>query len=237
MLALRAHDGRHIRSVGLHPVGTVIDPAGIGILHDHHAAGADVITAIVLVPSRRRNGLDVHVLAAVHVLQERPGLDGNRCDAARLLHVFAPIGDQLDRRAVDRHAEREVDAPHRGQNVRENAVTPGIAWNVIEQDRGIAHLAHVKVDDAADFGFALGAVDLLHLACRTERLDPCAQILFRHRRRFLRDAFRTRDVGNGHLDNSSLAGSMQFSPRPEGSGAKSGAVVRILLRVVARKDA
>jgi hypothetical protein len=112
MLALRAHDGRHIRPLGLHPISTVIDPAGIGILHDHHATGADVITAIVFVPSRRRNGLDVHVLAAVHVLQERPGLDGNRCDAARLLHVFAPIGDQLDRRAIDRHAEREVDAPH-----------------------------------------------------------------------------------------------------------------------------
>jgi hypothetical protein len=115
-------------------------------------------------------------------------------------------------------------------------VTPGIARNVIEQDGGIAHLAHVKVDDAADFGFALGAADLLHLTCRAQHLDPCAQILFRHRRRFLRDAFRTRDVGHGHLESSSLAGSMQFSPRPEGSGAKSGAVVRILLRVVARKE-
>ena len=75
--------------------------------------------------------------------------------------------------------------------------------------------------------------------------SPAARSASSHARRscfdtadaFFGGAFRTRDVGNGHLDSSSLAGSMQFSPRPEGSGAKSGAVVRILLRVVARKDA
>src|SRR5262249_34945389 len=83
----RAHDRGHARPLRLHTVGAVIDPAGIGILHDHHAAGADVIAAVVLVPARRRNFLDVHVLSAAHVLKQRSALDRHRRDALRLPHV------------------------------------------------------------------------------------------------------------------------------------------------------
>ena len=51
-----------------------------------------------------------------------PDLTVDRRDVSRLLHVFAPVGDQLDLGAVGRHAERHVDAPHRGENVRKDAV-------------------------------------------------------------------------------------------------------------------
>ena len=49
--------------VHLDAVGAVIDPAGIRVLHDHHAAGADVIAAVALVPARRRNLQEIDRLA------------------------------------------------------------------------------------------------------------------------------------------------------------------------------
>ena len=114
VLAFRAHDGGHAGAVRLHAIGAIIDPARVGILHDHHAAGADVVAAVVLVPTRRRNFLDIHIFSAAHVFEQRPALDNDRRNALGLLHVSAPIGDELDRRAVDRHAQSDVDAPHRG---------------------------------------------------------------------------------------------------------------------------
>src|SRR6516162_6482370 len=185
VLALGAHDRRHAGAVRLHAIGAVVDPAGVGILHDHHAARADIVAPVVLVPPRRRDAPNVDVLAAADVLHERSGLDRDRCDAARLFHVFAPVGDEFDRRTVDRQTEREIDAPHRGENIREDAMAVGIARNVVEQHGTVAHLAHIEVDDAADFRLALGAADVLHLARRAQRIDPGAQVLFRGLRRVL----------------------------------------------------
>ena len=198
VLALRAHHRRHARAVRLHAIGTVVDPAGVRILHHHHAAGADVVAAVVLVPARRRDLLDVDILAAAHVLRERAGFHRDRRDALRLLHVFAPVGDEIDRRAVDRPAQREVDAPDRGEDVRENAVAARVARNVVEQHGAVAHLAHVEVDDAADLVLALGAADLLQLARRAQLVDPGAQVLLGWLGCLLRCALAALDVGHGH---------------------------------------
>ena len=80
VLALRAHHRRHVAVVGLHPIGAVIDPAGVRIAHDHHVAGADVIAAVMLVPARHRDFENVDVFAGVHVLQHRAGLHRDRRD-------------------------------------------------------------------------------------------------------------------------------------------------------------
>src|SRR5262249_42763331 len=138
VLALGAHDRRHAWAMRLHAIGAVIDPAGVGILHDYHAARADIVAPVVLVPPRRRDAPNVDVLAAADVLHERPRLDRHRRDAARLFHVFAPVGDELDRGTIDRQTEREIDAPHRGENIREDAVAVGIARNVVEQHGTVA---------------------------------------------------------------------------------------------------
>ena len=50
VLAFRTHHRRDIALVRLHPIGAVIDPAGIRIAHDHHVAGADVVAAVMFVP-------------------------------------------------------------------------------------------------------------------------------------------------------------------------------------------
>src|SRR5262249_38734354 len=105
------------------------------------------------------------------------GFDRDRRDAARLLHVFAPVGDELERGTVDRQTEREIDAPHRGENVREDAVAVGIARNVVDQHGAVAHLAHGEVDDAAVFRLSVGAADPLRRARRAQRIDPGTQVL------------------------------------------------------------
>ncbi len=52
VLAFRAHHRCGIARLRLHAIGAVIDPAGIRIAHDHHVAGADIVTAVLLVPAR-----------------------------------------------------------------------------------------------------------------------------------------------------------------------------------------
>ena len=68
--------------VHLHAVAAVVDPAGVRILHDHDAAGADVVAAVALVPSRRRNLEEVDVVAGGDVLQQRAAGHRHRRDAS-----------------------------------------------------------------------------------------------------------------------------------------------------------
>ena len=179
MLALGAHHGGELLVVRLHAIGAVVDPAGVGIAHDHHVAGADVVAAVVLVPARHRNLEQVDVVAGLDVLQQRAARHRHRRDGLRLLHVFAPMPHQFDLGAVGRMAHRHVDAADRGEQVRQDAMALGIAGNVVEQHQRIADLALVDVDDAADLALALGAADVRHLAGRFHLREPGAQILLR----------------------------------------------------------
>ena len=184
VLALRAHHGRDVALVRLHAIGAVIDPAGVGVAHHHHVAGADVIAAVVLVPARHRDFENVDVLAGVHVLHQRAGLHDLRRNGLGRLHVLAPVVHQLDGVGVGVEAERDVDAPHRGQDIREDAVAAREAGHVVEQHRLVADAALVDVDDAADLLLALGALDVLHLVVGAQLRQPVPQILLRARFRF-----------------------------------------------------
>ena len=179
VLALGAHHGGEFLVVRLHTIGAVVDPAGVGIAHDHHVAGADVIAAVVLVPARHRNLEKVDVVAGLDVLQERAARHLDRRDGLGLLHVFAPMANQLDLGAIGRIAHRHVDAADRGEQVRQDAVALGIAGDVVEQHQRIADLALEDIDDAADLALALGAADVRHLAGRLHLREPGAQILLR----------------------------------------------------------
>ena len=161
----------------LHPIGAVIDPAGIRIAHDHHVAGADVVAAVVLVPARHRDLENVDVLAGVDVLEQRPVLDRDRRDGARLLHVAAPVMHQFDGAGVGIEPERDVDAPDRGEDVGEDAPAARKSRHVVEQHRLVADAALIDVDDAADLLLALGAGDVLQFAVGAQLRDPGAQIL------------------------------------------------------------
>ena len=157
VLAGRHHHRRDVRLVRLHAIGAVVDPAGIGILHHDQAGGADERPAVVLVPDRRRDLLDVDVLAFEHVVEQRPAVDGLRRLRRRVLEVVAPPLDLLHLGAFRRQAERDVDARDRGEDVGDDAVALGKAGDLVEHHRRIAHLAHIDVDDAADLFLRLGA--------------------------------------------------------------------------------
>src|SRR5262249_12577580 len=73
-----------------------------------------------------------------------------------------------------------VDARNRGEDVGDDAVALGKAGDLVEQHRGIAHLAHIDVDDAADLLLRLGAGDDLELARGADAFDPVAQIPVGH---------------------------------------------------------
>src|ERR1700692_44390 len=159
VLALRAHDGRQIAVMRLDAIGAVIDPAGIRIAHDHHVAGADVIAAVVLVPARHRDLENVDIGAGAYVFHHRAALHGDRRDRPALFHVAAPEMHQLGGTGIGIEPERDVDAPHRGQNIGEDTMAARIAGHVVEQHGLVADLALIDVDDAADLFLALGAGD------------------------------------------------------------------------------
>ena len=73
-----------------------------------------------------------------------------------------------------------VDAADRGQDVGDDAMALGIAGDFVEQDRLVAGLALVEIDDAADLLVAVRAGDVLDFARRLHLCDPASQILLRH---------------------------------------------------------
>src|SRR5262249_53430732 len=68
VLARRHHDSGDVGTLGLDAVAAAVDPAGIGIFHDYHAGGADEWPAVVLVPDRGWDFLQVDVCAFEHVV-------------------------------------------------------------------------------------------------------------------------------------------------------------------------
>ena len=55
-----------------------------------------------------------------------------------------------------------------------------ISGNLVEQDGGVTHLAHIDVDDAADLLLRLGALDVFQFAGSFDACDPVTQILVGH---------------------------------------------------------
>ena len=84
---------------------------------------------------------------------------------------------QIDGARVGIEPQRDVDAPHRGEDIGEDAVAARKAGHVVEQHGLVADPALIDVDDAADFLLALGAVDVLQLAGGAQLRDPGAQVL------------------------------------------------------------
>src|SRR5262249_35466034 len=122
----------------------------------------------------------VDAVPGEQVAKRRPAVDGLRRLRRRALEIVAPPLDLLHLRRFRRQAQREVDTRNRGQDVGDDTVAFGKAGDLVEQHRGIAHLAHIDVDDAADLLLRLGAGDDLELARGAAAFDTVAQITFGH---------------------------------------------------------
>ncbi len=108
MLAVLDEDDERVLVVHLHPVGAEIDPVAVGIAGDDQAFGADVAAAVVLVPLRRREGVDVDGAAFEHVLQHRAFGDDDRAGSDR-----PSCGGACDRSARARARPRRCRTPSR----------------------------------------------------------------------------------------------------------------------------
>ena len=80
VLAGRHPDAGGVAVVRHHAIGAEIDPAGVGIAHDHDVVGADIAAAVLLVDHRHRKLEQVDGLVAVDVFQDRPILHRHRRD-------------------------------------------------------------------------------------------------------------------------------------------------------------
>src|ERR1700737_4429385 len=90
VLAGRHHDACDSGPLALDAIATVIGPAGIRILHHHHARSSDEGAAVKLVPDRRRDFLDVDLFSFLHVFQQGTAVDILRLEAWPLAHLCPP---------------------------------------------------------------------------------------------------------------------------------------------------
>ncbi len=174
VLSFRAHDRGDIVLVRLHAIGAVIDPAGIRILHHHHAAGADVIAAVQFMPFRHRNLEQIDRLTLVDIFQHRACIDGLGRKRLRFLHIAAPIMHELERARIAGIAQRQMNALDRGEDIGDDAVAARIARHLVEEHRLVAGLALVEIYDAADLVLAIGAGDVLDFSGRLHLRDPAS---------------------------------------------------------------
>ena len=143
--------------------------AGLGVLGDAAAVGEEIASAVEPVPIRRRQVVEVDVLAGDDVLLHRPGRDDLRRNAAG--QSGAADLDQLARMRVGRQSEHHRDAPVVVERGAEDAAAAArrrvVVLDVVEQERlaGAGTLRQPHDGAELDVPIDLG-VDLLQLAVR-----------------------------------------------------------------------
>ena len=161
-------------------VGGAVDPALLGIAHDHEVVGADIAAAVVLVQERHRELEHVDLAVAVDVLQHRPLRHGRGRDRPVRLHAVAIGAHHVERTVGHRQPERDRQ-PLRGiGRAGDKPHARGIARHVLEQDR--RRLRPRMVHDLrqrADLELPVGVLDARDLAGRLRACDELAQIVVR----------------------------------------------------------
>src|SRR5262245_1695054 len=180
VLALGAVYGGDIAALDLHPIGAIVDPATVRVFHQDHAAGADEIAAVLLMPLRGRDAVQIDLVTAVDVFLNGSAIDHPGRNGLHLAHIAAPERDKLHFAGIGRQADRDVDPRHGGEHIGENPVAFRIAGDVVEQNRLVADPALIDIDDAADFLLAFGTADLLQLVGLFHGDEPRPQILLGH---------------------------------------------------------
>ena len=185
-------------------VGAEIDPAGVGVLHDHDAIGADVAAAVLLVDHRHRKLEQVDGVVAIDVLQDRPARHRHRRDQLEVaLHAVAIGLHHRGRIVAVGKAERERDAPAGIVQAGDDAHARRIALDAVEQHRRRASRIGMREDfrQHADLEVPVGAVDARELADAVGIVDDVAHV----RQPLVRAGPGLGDVGVQHASVSRFA--------------------------------
>ena len=181
-------------------VGAEIDPAGVGVLHDHDAVGADVAAAVLLVDHRHRELEQVDGVVAVDVLQNRPAGHRHRRDQLEVaLHPVAIGLHDRGRIVAVGKAERERDAPAGIVQAGDDAHAGRIALDAVEQHRRRAAGIGMREDfrQHADLEIPVGAVDARELADAVGIVDDVAHV----RQPLVRSGAGLGDIGVQHASS------------------------------------
>ncbi len=197
---------------------------GVRVLGDDAAVSENVAAAVGAVPLRRREIIQIHIVAFDDVLLDRPGVDDFRRDRAGQ-HGAAEL-DQFARMSVGRQPEHHGDAPIARQRAGKHLPAAGvlaIVADLVEQQRrpGAGPLGQPRHGAKLDIPIDLG-VDRLQLAGAIERLQPAAQIAEDNGFAFYRHGFSRLMLRRSSLPAGLVKSRprvQESSPPAEGRGA------------------
>ena len=178
MLRAPHQDRDHILARHHAAIDADIHDVGGGILGDDAAVGEDVAAAVGAVPLRRREIVEVDVVAFDDVLLHRSGGDDFRRDGVGE-HGAAEL-DQFARMGVGRQAQHHGDAAVARQAAGEHAAATrvlAVVADSVESERrpGAGPLRQPRHGAELDIPVHLG-VDRMQFAGGFERLHPAAQV-------------------------------------------------------------
>ena len=178
VLARRNPDAEGIVVVHTNAISADVGPFLFGILHDHHAARADVPAAVMLVPARRGKFEQIDFVAAVDVLRYR-----HHCDTSTGLSGFWLPSFSFHARMISRPRQLRIQAEsqrrrrRRTNRIGHDAKSFWITFDVVEQHDLWVRRPRRHFGDRAEFQIPIRAVDDAQLAksarpLRDIRADP-----------------------------------------------------------------
>ena len=154
-----------------------IDPAVVGIAHDHEAAGADIGAAIIGVPHRRGKPVESDVAAAHGIFEPGRLCDLDRRPRRQRLAPLHPGLEGIERSERRIDAERQRGALRARHRIGEHAGARGKSLDAVEQQRRAGSEARRDLGDAADLMMGIGTVDAAQRAQRIDCRDEVAKVL------------------------------------------------------------
>ena len=177
VVAGRHQDADRVPVVHLRPVGAGVEPVLVRVAGDRIGAGADVASAVLLMPDRGGEFEHVDVVARHDVLEHRPVRHDLVGHQLHVLEIGVAIGlAQLPFAQVIRKAESHV-AARAGEDVEQQPKTLGTAGDVVEHHAGAVLGAQDRLRGEPDVLLPGRANDMADLAQALGMLEPLAQVV------------------------------------------------------------
>ena len=177
--------GRNLHSHALFvlhhdPVTTDIHPPGVRIPGHHHTAGADIVSAIMLMPLGRRKLQEINVIGETLVLKDRPARDLTRGEIRRRVLVLGHFSFQASHQLLARIDVAVSQSQAQTRRVKNSSGEYSPAWretlNVFEQQRR-SPTAAIQLRYDADFEIGIRSLHSFEFPQSFHFLEPGTQIM------------------------------------------------------------